>query len=114
MSAGTWREPTSRWPELNYHLTNTCQIEPNAKRVGHESFMAPFDLQVQKNQNASAAFVAPPSLCACVTVATERATIIYSLSYSEPLAKVPGDQLALETHWCCCGDNLLQTAKEVL
>ena len=80
----------------------------------YESFISPFDLQVEKNHKLSAAFVAPPSLCACVTVATKRATIIYSLSYSEPLAKVPGDQLALETHRCCCGDNLLQTAEEVL
>lgn len=54
------------------------------------------------------------SLYGRVTVAIERATIIYSPSYLEPLVKVPGDQLALETHWCCCGDNLLQTAKEVL
>lgn len=82
----------------------------------YESFITLFDLQVQKNHKLSAVFVPPPSLCgcACVTVATERATIIYSPSYLEPLVKVPGDQLALETHWYRCGDNLLQTAKEVL
>lgn len=62
----------------------------------YESFITLFDLQVEKNHKLSAVFVAPPSLCACVTVATERATIIYSLSYLEPLVKVPGDQLALE------------------
>lgn len=54
----------------------------------------------------SAVFV---SACVCTGhCCHKRATIIYSPSYLEPLVKVPGDQLALETQWCCCGDKLLQ------
>lgn len=85
---------------------------PNEPR--YESFITRFDLRAQKTGKVGAVFVAPPSLCARVTVAAERATVIYSPGSSEPLAKLPGDQLALETHWRRRGDELLQTAKEVL
>lgn len=34
----------------------------------YESFIAPFDLQVQKNHKLSAVFVSPLPLCVCMEV----------------------------------------------
>lgn len=84
-------------PASNCHLTNRRQIEAvNGKWVWLIIYHGVWSVSGEKSEYKHSVCVPSPPLCARVTVAIERATIIYSLSYLEPLVKVPGDQLSLE------------------